>query len=121
MRLDCAQVRQVADEERTTALIAEMDALRLESRGLRIAIDHFKNSTQETEENTSELSSQNGVSSNDAIQRHPDSEVDDELNWLRNENGEKSLLVRSLLTQVFENQSHAIRLKRELAVSWLYH
>ncbi|KAF5397552.1 hypothetical protein PHET_09024 [Paragonimus heterotremus] len=30
-RLDCAQVRQVADEERMTALIAEMNALRLAS------------------------------------------------------------------------------------------
>ncbi|KAF7256791.1 hypothetical protein EG68_06267 [Paragonimus skrjabini miyazakii] len=36
-RLDCAQVRQVTGEERTDALIAELDVLKLENRGLRIA------------------------------------------------------------------------------------
>ncbi|KAF5396705.1 hypothetical protein PHET_09882 [Paragonimus heterotremus] len=51
----------------------------------------------------------NGVSSDDS---YP--EVDDELNRLRNENEEKSILVRSLHTQPSENQSHAIQLKREL-------
>ncbi|KAF6776816.1 hypothetical protein AHF37_04044 [Paragonimus kellicotti] len=116
-RLDCAEVRRIADEERAAALIAEMDALKLENRGLRIAIDHFKNGMQETEANMSELPLQNGVSSSDTTQLHPDSEVDDELNRLRNENEEKSILVSSLRTQLSENQSHAIQLKRELANS----
>ncbi|KAF7231868.1 hypothetical protein EG68_11899 [Paragonimus skrjabini miyazakii] len=119
-RLGCAQVRQVADEERTAALIAEMDDLKLENRGLRIAIDHFKNNTPETESNTSEVLSQNGVSSNDGVQHHPDLEVEDELNRLRNENEGKSFLIQSLRIQLSDSQSYAIQLKRELAVSWPY-
>ncbi|KAA3672742.1 uncharacterized protein DEA37_0007680 [Paragonimus westermani] len=116
-RLDCAQVRQVADEERTTALTTQVDALKLENRSLRIAIDHFKNRTPETGTNTSELPPQNGVSSSDALQPHPCPEVEDELNRLRNENEEKSILVRSLRAQLSENQSHTIQLKSELANS----
>ncbi|KAF5397006.1 hypothetical protein PHET_09684 [Paragonimus heterotremus] len=63
-----------------------MDVLNLENRVLRIAIDRFKNSPQGTEANTSELPSQGGVSSSDATQLHPNPEVDNELNQLRNEN-----------------------------------
>ncbi|KAF8565813.1 hypothetical protein P879_07689 [Paragonimus westermani] len=116
-RLDCAQVRQVADEERTAALTTQVDALKLENRSLRIAIDHFRNRTPETGTNTSELPPQNGVTLSDALQPHPGPEFDDELNRLRNENEEKSILVRSLRAQLSENQSHAIQLKRELTNS----